>query len=47
VEQCRREVAFIAYHLHWAHDEVMALEHQERRRWVEEVSDINRRMNGD
>jgi len=25
----------------------MTLEHRERRRWVEEVSDINRRMNGE
>jgi hypothetical protein len=26
---------------------VLALEHGERRRWVEEVSDINRRINGE
>jgi len=39
------EVAFIAYHFHWAHDEVMALEHADRRRWVQEISAINSRMN--
>lgn len=39
------EVAFIAYHFHWPHDEVMALEHAERRRWVEEVSRINSAIN--
>jgi hypothetical protein len=39
------EVAFLAYHFHWPHDEIMALEHADRRRWVEEVSAINRRMN--
>lgn len=41
------EVAFLAYHLHWDHDQLMGLEHVDRRRWVAEVSDLNRRMNGD
>ena len=39
------EVAFLAYHFHWAHDDVMALEHRDRRRWVGALSDINERMN--
>lgn len=39
------EVAFIAYHFHWPLDQVMSLEHADRRRWVEEISSINRRMN--
>jgi hypothetical protein len=41
------EVAFLAYHLHWSHDDLMDIEHADRRRWVHEVSEINRRMNGD
>ncbi|MCW3065685.1 MAG: hypothetical protein JWN32_2857 [Solirubrobacterales bacterium] len=41
------EVAFVAYHFHWPHGEVMALEHADRRRWVAEISSINERMNGD
>jgi hypothetical protein len=41
------EVAFVAYHFHWSHDDVMGLEHGDRRRWVAEVSAINERMNGD
>jgi hypothetical protein len=45
LEQVRREVAFIAYHFHWPLDQVMDLEHEERRRWVAEISDINRRSN--
>jgi hypothetical protein len=36
------EVAFIAYYFHWAQSEVMGLEHADRRRWVEEISAINR-----
>lgn len=40
------EVAYLAYHFHWPMDEVLALEHAERRRWVEEVAKINRRLMG-
>jgi hypothetical protein len=35
----------VAYHFHWPHGEVMALEHAERRQWVERISTINDRMN--
>ena len=41
------EVAFIAYHFHWPHDDVMAMEHGDRRRWVAEISEINERMNAE
>ncbi len=40
-----QEVAFVAYHFHWAPEAVMDLEHADRRRWVDEISAINRRMN--
>ena len=39
------EVAFVAYYLHWPHEEIMALDHRERQRWVREVSRINQRLN--
>ncbi|MBD5799853.1 hypothetical protein BHU24_25105 [Bacillus pseudomycoides] len=39
------EVAFIAYYLHWSHDEIMQMDHHERRRWCEEISKINRKQN--
>ena len=39
------EVAYLAYHFHWPADELLGMEHQERRRWVEEVASINRRLN--
>lgn len=45
LEQLFEEVAFIAYHFHWPHDQVMTLEHGDRRRWVERISAINERMN--
>ncbi len=46
LEQLLREVAFIAYHFHWSQEELMRLEHADRRRWVEEISGINQAMNG-
>jgi hypothetical protein len=45
LSQIYGEVAFIAYHFHWSHDRVMTMEHADRRRWVEEISSINRRVN--
>ncbi|MEI7555264.1 MULTISPECIES: DUF6760 family protein [Candidatus Chlorohelix] len=45
-EQLYEEVAYIAYYFHWSADEIMALEHAERRRWVEQISWINDRLNG-
>jgi len=45
LEQLHEEVAFVAYHFHWGHDEIMAMEHGARRRWVSEISSINSRIN--
>jgi hypothetical protein len=45
LDALREEVAFVAYHFHWPHSEVMSLEHAERRAWVEQISAINDRMN--
>ena len=41
------EVSFLAFHLHWALDDLMDMEHPLRRRFVDEVSSINRRINGE
>ena len=38
------EVAFIAYHFHWSHEQLMNTEHAQRRRWVEEISRINHEL---
>jgi hypothetical protein len=37
-------MAFLAYYLHWSNDELMQLDHSERRRWCEEVSAINKKL---
>jgi hypothetical protein len=38
-------VAFIAYHFHWAPEQIMNLEHRDRRRWVQRISALNQRIN--
>lgn len=40
----RSEVVFIAYHLHWSLEEILALPHRERVEWVGHVSAINKRI---
>lgn len=45
--QLSEEVAFIAYHFHWPQSEILGIEHADRRKWVQEISAINRRMNGE
>lgn len=39
------EVAYMAYYLHWPHDQIMQMPHRERHRWVQEVAFINERLN--
>lgn len=46
LDEAYREVAFIAYHFHWPHQEIMNLEHATRRRWVTEISAMNRTLGG-
>lgn len=46
VKRLYEEMAFIAHHFHWSHQELMRLDHRERRRWCEEISMINRTLDG-
>jgi len=41
------EMAFLAYHFHWAYDEILNLEHSERVKWCKEISKINKKINQD
>ena len=38
------EVAYVAYHFHWSREEILDLEHAERRRFVAEIGMINTRI---
>ena len=46
LNQLYEEMAFIAYHFHWGPEELMWLEHAERRRWCREISRINEQLDG-
>lgn len=39
-----REMSFIAYYFHWDAGTVMALEHEERRRFCAEISALHEQM---
>lgn len=47
LDRLYEEVAYVSYHLHWSYEQVMQLEHHERRQWVAEIAKINRRINED
>lgn len=38
-------MAFISYYFHWSENEVMKMEHAERRRWCSQISSINQSLN--
>ena len=38
------EVAYIAFHFHWPLDDLLDLEHAERRRFASEIGQINQRI---
>jgi hypothetical protein len=41
------EVAFVAYHFHWPAESILNLDHNDRVRWVNEISAINERRNNE
>lgn len=47
LKELYEEMAFVAYYVHWPWTEIMQLPHGERRRWCEEISKINRNLNGE
>jgi hypothetical protein len=44
IDRLHQEVAYIAYHFHWPLHDILSLEHEDRRRWVEEIAGINSRL---
>ena len=43
-EQLFEEVAYVGYYMHWPLEEILAMEHPVRRRFVEEIGKINRQL---
>ncbi|MDX2099279.1 MAG: DUF6760 family protein [Leptolyngbyaceae cyanobacterium bins.59] len=37
MDQLHQEVAYIALHFHWSLEDILNLEHRDRRRWVQEI----------
>lgn len=44
VDRLYAEIAYVAYYLHWSRDDILDLDHQERLRFVAEVSALNTRI---
>jgi hypothetical protein len=40
LEQLHQEVAFIAMHFHWPLEEILQLEHRDRRNWVKQIQSL-------
>ncbi|MFE0374587.1 DUF6760 family protein [Streptomyces inhibens] len=40
-QRLREESAYLAYHFHWSHADILGLPHGERRAWVREIARIN------
>ena len=43
-DRLHEEVAYVAYHFHWSLDDILDLEHADRRRFVDEIGRINNRI---
>ncbi len=44
LDQMHEEVAYIAYYFHWPLQDILEMEHHDRRRWVEKIAEINRKL---
>jgi len=47
LDSLKEEIAFLAYYFHWSYKEITELSHRERISCCEEVSKINKKLNGD
>jgi hypothetical protein len=45
-DRLHEEIAYVAYHFHWALDDILDLEHADRLRYTGEIARINTRMRG-
>ncbi len=44
VDRVYEEIAYVAFHFHWPLEEILDMEHPVRRRFVEEIGRLNRRL---
>ena len=38
LDRLHEEIAFIAHHYHWPYDQIVNMDHAERRCWVDEIT---------
>jgi hypothetical protein len=43
-DRLHEEVAYVAFHFHWALDDILDMEHVDRARYVSEIASINTRL---
>ncbi|CAL9499801.1 hypothetical protein SUDANB171_03400 [Streptomyces sp. enrichment culture] len=39
-DRLHEEIAYLAYHFHWGHAEILDLEHHDRRRYVQQIASL-------
>ncbi|KOU31103.1 hypothetical protein ADK52_03605 [Streptomyces sp. WM6372] len=39
-DRLHEEIAYVAYHFHWGLDAILDLEHQDRRRYTEQIASL-------
>ncbi|KPI30507.1 hypothetical protein OK074_6665 [Actinobacteria bacterium OK074] len=44
-DRLHEEIAYVAYHFHWDLDQILDLEHQDRRRYADEIASLVTRAN--
>ncbi|MFH0175373.1 DUF6760 family protein [Streptomyces cacaoi] len=37
-DRLHEEIAYVAYHFHWGQDEILDLEHHDRRRYADQIA---------
>jgi hypothetical protein len=43
-ERLYQEIAYVAYHFHWSLDDIADMDHLMRRKFINEIATINRRL---
>ncbi|MFJ1971529.1 DUF6760 family protein [Streptomyces sp. NPDC087903] len=39
-DRLHEEIAYVAYHFHWSLEEILDLEHEDRRRFTEQIASL-------
>lgn len=45
-DRLHEEIAYVAFHFHWGLEDILDLEHQDRRRFVDQIASLVTRGSG-